>query len=99
MGSSHQDTTTQQSTQPWAAAMPTVNSLFSGVNGLIPGSTQISPATSGAIDQLTSAGQAGSPFTGGSNAAFANMLNGGGATSQNPALQGNLASYQSGMSP
>src|SRR6185312_6312315 len=99
MGSSHQDTTTQQSTQPWAAAMPTVNSLFSGVNGLIPGSTSLSPATSGAISQLTAAGQAGSPFTGGTNSAVNNMLAGGGATTQIPTLQNNLSAYEGEMSP
>lgn len=99
MGSSSSQTTQQSSTQPWAAAMPDVSSLLGKLGGLIPGSTSLSPATSGAIDQLTAAGQAGNPYAGAIGNVANDLFTGAGATSQNPALQSNLQQLQSSLAP
>ena len=61
MGGSSQTTSTQSSTSPWAQAMPTVNGLLSGVNGLLP-NTGTTSAENDAISKLTANGQAGNPY-------------------------------------
>lgn len=96
--SSSQNTTQQSQTQPWAAAMPMVNSLMSQVQSGL-GSTQLTPDQQSAIAQLTASGQAGNPYAGSVGNVASNMLSGGNATGQIPALQQNLAAYQAQMSP
>lgn len=99
MGDSSSSTTQQSQTTPWAAAMPTVNNLFNGVNSLIPSSTSLTPAQSGAIGQLTQAGQNGNPYAPATSGAVNTLLNGGGATSQIPQVQANLDAYRAQTNP
>lgn len=96
MGESTQTTQSQNSTTPWAAAMPTVNNLFGAVNSLIPNSG-VNSTEQGAINQLTANGEAGNPYAGAVGGVATNLLNGGGATSENPALTTNLSNFENGM--
>jgi hypothetical protein len=98
MGESSSDSTQQSSTTPWANAMPTVNGLFGQLNNLIPNSG-VTSAEQGAINQLTTNGQNGNQFAPAVAGVATNLLNGGGATSQVPAVQANLDAYKAGMSP
>ncbi|NEU94819.1 tail fiber domain-containing protein [Bradyrhizobium uaiense] len=71
---------------------------MSGVNNLLP-NTGVTSNERGAIDQLTSMGNAGNPYASGTSGAVNNLLSGGNATAQNGALTDNLASYRAGMTP
>jgi hypothetical protein len=82
--------------------MPDVSGLLGQLGGLIPGSTSLTPATQGAINDLTATGQAGNPYAAGTTGAINGMLSGGNATAEAPivnaaysTLQGNLAPYTS----
>jgi hypothetical protein len=97
MGESTSKTTQQSSTTPWDAAMPEINGLFGQLQGLIP-NTGVNPTEQRAINQLTATGQAGNPFAPALSNVATTLLNGGGATSQNPALMDNLTGYKTGMS-
>jgi hypothetical protein len=98
MGQSSQSTTTSNSSQPWNAAMPEVNGLLGQLGSLIPNSG-LNSAQSGAISQLTANGQAGDPYAASVGNVATNLLNGGGATSEVPAVQQNYNAYASSLSP
>jgi hypothetical protein len=94
MTQSSSTTSQQSSSQPWQNAMPEVNGLLGQLSSLIPGSG-LTAAESGAINQLTQNAQAGNPYASAVGNVATNLLNGGGATSEVPALQQNLQNYQS----
>lgn len=100
MTASNQDTqTTQQSqTAPGALGMPTINGILGQLNPLI-SSSGLNPTESGAISQLTSNAQGGNPFAPAITANANSLLAGGGAQTQAPAVQQNLANYTSQVSP
>lgn len=98
MGQSSSQTTQQSQTNPWAAAMPEVSGLLSGVSSLLP-NTGVNPTEQSAINQLTAIGQAGNPYAAGTSSAVNNLLAGGGATSQVPQVQTNLDAYKEEMAP
>jgi hypothetical protein len=100
MGSSNSSTQTtqQQTTAPGSMTAPTVQGLISQLNPLIANSG-LTSAQSGAINQLTQNAEAGNSFAPGVTAATNNLLAGGGATSENPALASNLTGLQSELSP
>ncbi|MGA7810671.1 tail fiber domain-containing protein [Bradyrhizobium sp.] len=98
MGQSSSTTSQQSSTQPWAAAGPEVSGLLGQLGNLIPNSGTTSAQT-GAINQLTAAGQAGNPYATGTTSAVNNLLSGGGATSQVPAVQQGYQTLQSELAP
>lgn len=98
MGDSSQTTNSTSQTSPWAQAMPTVNGLFSQLNGLIP-NTGTTAAENGAISQLTANGQAGNPYAGAIGGAATGLLNGGGATNYAPMVQQANDTYQGQVQP
>jgi hypothetical protein len=98
VGDSSQTTNTSQQTAPWAAAMPTVNSLFGQVNSQL-GNTGLTGAQSGAISQLTQMGQAGNPYASGTQSALDTMLHGGNATAYAPMVQNAYNTYQGQTNP
>lgn len=100
MGSSNSNTsqTQQSTTAPGAAAAPVVNGITSALTPLI-GSSGITPAEQTAIDQLTANGQAGNPYAAAEGTNANTLLAGGGATSQNPALTGNLNTLTNTLTP
>jgi hypothetical protein len=87
-------TSSTSSSQPWQNAIPEVNGLLGQLGGLIPNSG-VNATESGAINQLTQNAQAGNPYAPAVGNVATNLLNGGGATSQVPAVQQNLQNYQS----
>ncbi len=91
MGS--QDTNSTQSqtstTAPGAAAAPIVQGITGQLTPLIANSGITAPETT-AINQLTANGQAGNPYAAAEGTNATNLLAGGGATGQNPALATNL---------
>lgn len=95
---SEQTTNSSSSSSPWAAAQPEVNGLLGKLQTLIPNSGT-TPAQQTAIDQLTANGEAGNPYAPAVGSVATNLLNGGGATSQNPALESNLATYRAETNP
>jgi hypothetical protein len=98
MGQSSSTNTSQSTTAPWQTAMPAVNGLLGQLNGLIPNSG-VNPTEQGAINQLTATGQAGNPYTGQIGGVANNLLSGGNANAQNPALEANFANYQANENP
>ncbi len=98
MGSSSQSTQTQSSTQPWAAAMPTVNNLFNSVNGLLP-NIGATGAEQGAINQLTASGQAGNPYAGSIGNVATGLLNGGGAQNNDGLINNAYQQYYAQTNP
>jgi hypothetical protein len=98
MGSSSQETTSQQQTSPWAAAMPTVNSLFNGVNSLIP-TSGLNSTEQSAISQLEQNGANGNPFQSGMNNTANTLLNGGNATAEVPFLNTAYENYAKETNP
>ena len=96
MGSSNSTTNqSQQSTSaPGEMTAPTVQGITGQLNPLIANSGTTAPETT-AINQLTAAGEAGNPYATAIGNNANTLLSGGGATSQNGALSGNLSTLQS----
>ena len=96
MGSSNSTTnqSQQSTTAPGAMTAPTVQGITGQLNPLIANSGTTAPETT-AINQLTAAGEAGNPYATAIGNNANTLLSGGGATSQNGALSGNLSTLQS----
>jgi len=94
MTQSSSNTSSSSSTTPGAQAQPVVQGI---TNALTPqlANSGLTPTESSAISQLTANGTAGDPFAPAIASSAANLLNGGGATSQNGALSQNLSTLQS----
>ena len=94
-----QSTTSQQSTtQPWQAAQPALKGILSQLETLIPNSG-LSQTSQGAIAQLQGNAQAGNPYASAISGTVGNLLNGGGATDQIPALQNGLNTFTGQTNP
>ncbi len=92
-------TTTQQSTtQPWAPAQPALNGILGQLQGMIPNSG-LSQTSQDAISQLEGNAQAGNPYAGQIGGVVGNLLNGGGANAQAPAINGALDAYKAQTNP
>jgi len=99
MGGQSTTSQTQQSTSaPWQAAQPDLTSILGQLNPLIANSG-LTPTESSAINQLSQNASQGNPFTGQITGLATNLLNGGGATAQAPALQSGLSTLQSQLTP
>jgi len=98
MGSSNTSTTQSQAstTAPGTMTTPTVQGIIGQLNPLIANSGSTAAET-GAINQLTANGQAGNPYAAAEGTNATNLLSGGGATSQNPALAANLTNLNSNI--
>ena len=90
--------TQASSTNPWAAALPTVNSLLSTLNPLI-GNSGLTSAQQTALGQLASNANAGNPYAGQISANATSLLNGGGAQNQAGAVNQNYQNYQAQTNP
>lgn len=97
-GKSSSDTTQSSSTQPWAAAMPTINGLFGQVNNQL-NATGLSGNESNALDTLTANAQQGNPYAGLIGNYATNLLQGGGATDQSGNLNSNYQRYVAQTNP
>ncbi len=99
MGGQSTTSQTQQSqTAPWQAAQPDLQSILGQLNPLITNSG-LTPTESSAINQLSQNAAQGNPFTGQITGLASNLLNGGNATAQAPALQSGLSTLQSQLTP
>lgn len=99
MGGQSTTSQTQQSTSaPWQAAQPDLTSILGQLNPLIANSG-LTPTESGAINRLSQNAAQGNPFTGQITGLATNLLNGGNATAQAPALQSGLSTLQSQLTP
>lgn len=96
MTQSSSNTSSQSTTGPGAMTAPTVQGIASTLNPLIANSG-ITPTQQTAINQLTANGMAGDPYAAAEGTNANTLLNGGGATSQNPALTQNLNNYQTSV--
>lgn len=86
-------TTTQN---PLAAAIPFLQQILSGGQAI---PTTTSPLQNQAISGLTGLAQGGNPFAGSISDYATQLLGGGGALAQNPALSQNLSTLQGTLSP
>lgn len=86
----------QGSTTPWSKAMPTVDNLFSLLNGQM-GNSGVTGPEAQVIQNLTNRGSAGNPFAGQAGQVATDLMNGGGATSENGNLTSNLNDYKTLM--
>lgn len=99
MGGQSSSTQTQQSTTaPWATGQPAINGILGQLNPLIQNSG-LNPTESGALSQLQANAAGGNPYAGQIAGYATNLLNGGGATAQAPALQSGLSTLQSQLTP
>ena len=99
MGGQSSSTQTQQSqTAPWEAAQPMLQGILGQLSPLIQNSG-LSPAESGAIDQLSANAAQGNPYASQISSFAGNLLNGGGANAQAPNLQSGLSTLQSQLTP
>lgn len=86
-------TTTQQSTtQPWAPAQPALNSILGKLQDYIPNSG-LTTGTETAINQLESNASNGNPYAPQIGGVVTNLLNGGGATNQEGAINNAYTNY------
>lgn len=95
-GESKQSQTQSSTTNPWEPAQGALKGILGQLDPLIANSG-LSPASSGAIDQLQQSANQGNPFAGQINDFTSNLLNGGGANAQSGALQGGLDQYKQQM--
>ncbi len=92
------ETKQQSTTEPWRPAQPALNSILGQLQGLIPNSGLTSGMQS-AIGQLESNAQQGNPFAGQIGGVVGNLLNGGGATAQAPAIQSAFDTFKAQTNP
>jgi len=90
--------TQQSTTEPWKPAQPALNGILGQLQGLIPNSG-LSSTSSDAINQMEGNAQAGNPYAGQIGGVVGNLLNGGGANAQAPAIQNGLSTYQQQTNP
>lgn len=95
-GESKQSQTQSSTTNPWEPAQGALKGILGQLDPLIANSG-LSPASSGAIDQLQQSANQGNPFSGQINDFTSSLLNGGGANAQSGALQGGLDQYKQQM--
>jgi hypothetical protein len=99
MGGQSSSTQTQQSqSAPWEAAQPMLQGILGQLNPLIQNSG-LNSNESNAISQLSQNAAQGNPYTPQISGYVSNLLNGGGATAQAPALQNGLTTLQSQLTP
>lgn len=99
MGGESKQTQTQQSeSNPWAAAVPSVQGILGKLDPLVQNSG-LSQTSLSAIDQLQQNAGQGNPFAGQINSFTSNLLNGGGANGQAGNVQGNYDTFKSQLTP
>jgi Chaperone of endosialidase len=99
MGGQSSSTQTQQSqTAPWEAAQPMLQGILGQLGPLIQNSG-LNSTESSAINQLSQNAAQGNPYASQIGGFVTNLLNGGGATAQAPALQSGLSTLQSQLTP
>ena len=92
------ETKQQSTTEPWKPAQPALTSILGQLQGLIPNSG-ITPGMESAFGQLESSAQQGNPFAGQIGGVVGNLLNGGGATAQAPAIQSAFDTFKAQTNP
>jgi len=92
------ETKQQSTTEPWKPAQPALTSILGQLQGLIPNSG-ITPGMESAFGQLESNAQQGNPFAGQIGGVVGNLLNGGGATAQAPAIQSAFDTFKAQTNP
>ena len=86
------------STNPWAASMPAVTGLLNQLTPLVSNSG-LSSTSNNAINTLQANAANGNPYAGQIAGVTNNLLNGGGATNQNGAINQNYQNYQHATQP
>ena len=97
MGGQSSSSQTSQS-QPWSPTIDPLTGLIGQISGQS-GNTQVTPQEQSAYSTLLSNAQSGNPYSGAIGGVASNLLSGGGANAQAPALNDNLASYKDSLSP
>jgi hypothetical protein len=97
-GQSSSSQTQQSATAPWATGQPAINGILGQLNPLIQNSG-LTSTESGALNQLQANAAGGNPYAGQIASYASNLLNGGGASAQAPALQTGLSTLQSQLTP
>jgi hypothetical protein len=92
------ETKQQSTTEPWKPAQPALNSILGQLQGLIPNSG-ITPGRESEFGQLESNAQQGNPFAGQIGGVVGDLLNGGGATAQAPAIQSAFDTFKAQTNP
>ncbi len=97
-GESKQTQTQSSTTNPWEPAQGALKGILGQLDPLIANSG-LSPASSGAIDQLQQSANQGNPFSGQINDFTSNLLNGGGANAQAGNIQSGFDAYKAQTNP
>lgn len=92
------ETKQQSTTEPWKPAQPALTSILGQLQGLIPNSG-ITPGMESAFGQLENNAQQGNPFAGQIGGVVGDLLNGGGATAQAPAIQSAFDTFKAQTNP
>src|SRR3954454_17039811 len=99
MGGQSTTTQTQQSqTATWQVAPPLLQGILSQAGGAL-SNTALTGAETGALDTLKQNAAQGNPYAGGIGSYAQSLLNGGNALAQSPAVQSNLQTLQSRLTP
>lgn len=99
MGGTSTSSTTQQSqTDPWSTAQPMLNSILGQLSPQIANSG-LTPAETGAINQLQTTASQGNPFAGQITSNATSLLNGGGAMNQAGQVNQNYQNYYNQTNP
>jgi hypothetical protein len=97
-GTSTTQQTQSSTTAPWQAAQPMLQGILGQLSPLIQNSG-LNATESGAINQLSQNASQGNPYAGQIGGLATNLLSGGGATAQAPAIQSGLSTLQSQLTP
>lgn len=92
------ETTQQSTTEPWKPAQPALTSILGQLQGQIANSG-LTSGMQNAFGQLESNAQQGNPFAGQIGNVASNLLNGGGATAQAPAIQSAFDTFKAQTNP
>ena len=99
MGGQSTTTQTQQSqTAPWQASQPLLQGILSQASSGL-SNTGLTGAETGALDTLQQNAARGNPYAGQIGGYAQSLFGGGGANAQAPAVQGNLQTLQSYLTP
>jgi len=97
-GQSSQQQTQNSTTNPWAPAQPALQGILGQLQGQL-GNTALTGQETGAINTLESNAAQGNPYASQIGGTTQQLLNGGGATDQNGAIQQNYQRYQDQTNP
>lgn len=98
-GDSESKQVSESKTEPWAVAQPFLGSMLNQLNGQMGQAGGLTENEAVGLSTIQNNAQAPNPFTGMIEGFAKNLLNGGGANAQAPALQAGMDQYREQLMP